>query len=163
ALDSILASPRAALNMVSPDRYPTPGGDATRTAMPLSAAAPSSRIATIPLPAPCGPNDAQFIQKYDALRTKNAPTGIIPAIDKGELFFQDGLHVWAVHLESGMPLAGWLQNYPTRNGQFDLGISPISGAPGATQAAMRQRTLTVTEDSVLAVMGLADNRTTVQT
>ena len=43
---------------------------------------------------------------------------VFPIVDGDELFFQDGLRVYALHLESGVPLPGWAQTYAgNRQGQ----------------------------------------------
>ena len=72
--------------------------------------------------------------------------GIMPVADRGELYFQDGQRVYAVSLDSGMPLPGWSQTYRDRNGQYVL---PNTAGPARTI----QQTLTLTDRSVLAVMG----------
>src|SRR5207244_3161675 len=76
--------------------------------------------------------------------------GVMPVADRGELFFQDGQRVYAVSLESGVPLPGWQQTYGSeRNGTFVL-----SGAASAPRD--HQLTLTLTDRYVVGVMGEGD-------
>ena len=60
-----------------------------------------------------------------------------PVVDRGELFFHDGWRVYALHLESGVPLSGWAQSYPSRNGQYwinagnNINFAFVPGIPAA--------------------------------
>src|SRR5258706_1237212 len=93
--------------------------------------------------------------------------GVIPVVDKGEIFFQDSYRIWALHVESGVPLAGWNQTYSgNRKGQCWLPGQNINnlmaGMPDQWMSmatmAPRQHTLTLTDDAVLGVMGQPDVR-----
>ena len=92
----------------------------------------STRIATISLSKPVWPNlNAQQKQiaesQFKSLSEKGGTIGVMPVVDRGELFCQDGQRVYAVSLESGMPLPGW--------GRLTVRTAPIrckmSGAPRA--------------------------------
>jgi outer membrane protein assembly factor BamB len=74
--------------------------------------------------------------------------GIMPVVDDGELFFQDGRRLWARELDSGIPLPEWAETYA---GDEDLkGVYQLKNA---SQGRGGQYTLTLTDNSVLAVMG----------
>jgi outer membrane protein assembly factor BamB len=78
--------------------------------------------------------------------------GVIPAVDgEEELFFQDGRHLYAVDLNSGLPLSGWAQTYGAQGGRFELpsGRPVLAGGPSA---------VTVGAEDVYAVMGGGMNR-----
>ncbi len=71
--------------------------------------------------------------------------GTMPAVDRNELFFQDGQRVYAVSLESGLALPGWLTTYPgEKNGRYLASAALPRGG---------QTTVTLTDEEVLAVMG----------
>ncbi|HVT88167.1 MAG TPA: PQQ-binding-like beta-propeller repeat protein [Tepidisphaeraceae bacterium] len=95
--------------------------------------------------------------QQEAMRNQNAAdmgnglmTGIFPVVDNGEMFFQDNANVYAVSLESDTPLPGWAATYSGEH----AGHYSISGAWPTPRS--QQCTLTITEDSVFAVMGLPD-------
>src|SRR5438445_3051375 len=107
------------------------------------------------------------MSQYEQARTNGATMGVIPVVDRGEIFFQDGYRIFALHVESGVPLAGWNQTYSgTRNGQFWLpgqNLNNLIAGMGdqwmaVTTMAPRQHTLTLTDDAVLGVMGQPDMR-----
>ena len=83
-------------------------------------------------------------------RSNGAMTGIMPVVDSGEMFFQDNARLYAVSLESGTPLPRWTETYNgERDGRFAF--------PNAWSTPHgQQTTVTVTENSVYAVMGLSD-------
>ncbi|MCC7349629.1 MAG: PQQ-binding-like beta-propeller repeat protein [Phycisphaerales bacterium] len=91
----------------------------------------------------------QFQRQEEINRAAGAALGIVPSVDHGQLFFQDGARLYAVNLESGFPLPGWAQTYGgDRDGQY------ITGGWGVPRG--QQLTVTVTDDAVLAVMGQMD-------
>ena len=74
---------------------------------------------------------------------------VMPVVDRGELFFQDNAHIYAVSLEGGRPLPGWQETYPGEAaGRYSI---PAWPTPKSQMTA-----LCVTDESVLAVMGLSD-------
>ena len=97
-------------------------------------------------------NSAQRDQmRQDNRRARDAGmmTGVMPVVDRGELFFQDNARIYAVSLDSGLPLAGWATTYDgDRAGRYAI---TAWSTPRNTSY-----TLTVTDDSVLAVMGQID-------
>lgn len=87
---------------------------------------------------------------YGQPQAQTSDIGIFPVEDRGELFFQDGQRIYAVDIESGLPLPGWAQTYGgDRKGQYVVG-----GTPAPRWMPM---SITVTEDAVLAVMGVPLN------
>jgi hypothetical protein len=135
------------------DSYTMFGGDGTRNRVPSVTGTPGAHLYSIALSKPLYPNgqqgprvEAQYKEDVKAGLT----TGVMPVIDRGELFFQDGQRVYAVNLESGVPLAGWLQN----NGADHGGAFRFPG--GISAPRTRQLTLTVTDRSVLAVMNTGE-------
>jgi outer membrane protein assembly factor BamB/tetratricopeptide (TPR) repeat protein len=141
------------------------GGDASRSLVISASAKPGARIYKIDLPGPnlTGLNPVMRqnqLTQYDAAQKNGQAIGVIPAVDRGEMFFQDGQRIFAIHVESGAPLAGWTQTYSgQRAGQFWLPMRPIYTLNQAeTGYISRQHTITLTDDSVLAVMGQPDAR-----
>ncbi len=89
--------------------------------------------------------DKQSINNFQAL-------GVIPVVDGGSLFFQDGRCVYAVDQDTGIALPGWSSTYSgDRNGHYQL---PVFG-----RARNQQLTVTVSSTAVLAVMGQPDRPT----
>ncbi len=131
------------------------GGGPDHSRIPAAAGRPGARIATIALSRPSWPNtNAQQKQiaesQFKSLSEKGGTIGVMPVVDRGELFFQDGQRVYAVSLESGMPLAGWAQTY---GGDGAYLLQNVWGSPRS-----RQLTLTLTDHSVLAIMGQPDHQ-----
>jgi outer membrane protein assembly factor BamB len=99
--------------------------------------------------------------QWENARNSKMTINVFPAVDRGEMFFQDGQRLWGVHVESGTPLSGWQQTYAQRNGVFLLPVQSFAaGDPNIGQELMlaRQNTVTITDDAVLAVMGYPDLR-----
>ncbi len=137
-----------------------PGGDESRSMISAATGRPGARLATIdytPLPTMGNSGGGrrmrgQFIQDNGAGNTngsdQTAGFGVMPVADAGELYFQDGSRIYAVSLQSGVPLPGWIQTYPNSNGQYSI--------KSYGNARSQQHTLTLTDNSVLAVMGYSD-------
>ena len=167
ALDQQLAQkPPAASAGHGNTSWRTFGGDETRNLVFDVAAQPADRIYSIPVAGldsesvPAA-QQASFTMGLRTAREQGLTINVIPSVDHGELYFQDGMRMYAVRLESGVPLPGWLQTYPG-TGQFRLDTARRQDAPAnmrvdawAQQAmlAPRQHTITITDDAVLAVMG----------
>ena len=138
----------------SADSYTTFGGDSTRNRILAVSGTPGAHLYSIALPParPAnGPQPQQVLEARYREDLKNGMTlGIMPVIDRGELFFQDGQRIYAVNLESGVPLSGWEQS----NGADHDGAYMLPGANGSPRT--HQLTLTVTDRAVLAVMGQED-------
>ena len=139
--------------VASPDAYVMPGGGPSRGHVSAASGKPGALLFSLPLPRPDGPNVPPQYRTAPEQAGQDASAaylGIIPATDRGELFFHDNQSLFAVSLESGVPLPGWLQTYGTdRGGRYTV---PGAAAPSRTS----QNTLTLTEDAVFAVMGQAD-------
>jgi len=170
ALQSVLQSRPPTATAGSSDSWRTFGGDATRNLLTAGGGKAGARVYSIafPPPAMAGLNEQQKQQRLAALaaeRSLGLTTGVMPAVDRGEMFFQNGERIWAVHLESGVPLALWQQTYPHTSGQFTLPTAVLAamtgmimrndayGGAGGGGTPAQQHTITVTDDAVLAVMG----------
>jgi len=131
------------------DSWRTVGGDETRNLIGVASGRPGARIYTMPLP-PMSYGSARTERQTDDIWIN-----IMPALDRGELFFQDGQRVYAVYLETGMPLPGWAQTYPQRNGQYQVVAvpNPVPDFAMTLRSMPQQYSITLTDDSVLAVMG----------
>jgi outer membrane protein assembly factor BamB/tetratricopeptide (TPR) repeat protein len=152
--------PDPALVASASDSWPTFGGGPTRNTISNAKANPGTRLYSIPLAKPnFTAANAQMRSQMQAMFEEQSRNGsnicIFPAVDRGELFFQDGTRVYAHSLESGIPLGGWLRTYPESNGQFVM-----KEVTGSTRTS--QQTLTVTDRYVLAVMGQQDRQALMQ-
>ena len=136
------------------DSWPMVGGGPSRGVISSANPSAGTRLVSIPLAKPQytgmqqqQPPVQQALQQQMEIAAQTGMTlGIMPVADRGELYFQDGQRVYAVSLDSGLPLPGWAQTYRDRNGQYVL---PNTAGPARTI----QQTLTLTDRSVLAVMG----------
>lgn len=136
------------------ESYVTFGGDFTRDRVLAGSSAPGARLYSVELSKPswAGSPQRQALEARHKEDVKNGLTiGIMPVIDRGDLFFQDGQRVYAVSLESGVPLPGWQQSHGADHGGA-YALPSVSGSPRD-----HQLTLTVTDRAVLAVMGQQDN------
>lgn len=140
--------PTAAMGLLA-DSWPMPGGTPDRAAISQGGGRTGALEYSIDLSRTIfrGANK-NALELEEANRQKLGVTlGVVPAVDRGELFFQDGQRIYALTLESGVPLAGWAQTYNSGNehrGQYFL---------RANSSRAQQQTITVTESAVLAVMG----------
>jgi outer membrane protein assembly factor BamB len=132
-----------------------PGGDESRSMISAAPGRPGALLATIDISPPPAmrnmPNgmqgqDIETISRRD--RDSGSNQGILPVADDGELYFQDGSRVYAVSLQSGVALPGWIQSYPSTNGQYTINSYGFSRT--------QQSTLTLTENAVLGIMGYSD-------
>lgn len=154
SLTQMLGASENKLRETSPDSWPIAFGSQDRARVPQVNSFGGARLFGIELPK--GANrtlraDQRKILEDNARDIANGVmTGIFPVVDHGELFFQDNARVYGVSLESGMPLPGWAETYDgERGGRYTL--------PNALPFARSQQcTVTVTEDSVLAIMGAPD-------
>ena len=133
-----------------------PGGDESRSMISAATGRPGARLATIeltPRPVaragqPVQAPDGEIITRRE--QDPGAGLGILPVADDGELYFQDGSRVYAVSLQSGVPLPGWTQSYPNSNGQYTINSFGFSRT--------QQFSLTLTDNAVLGVMGFSDRQ-----
>lgn len=150
--------------------WPMVGGDPSRSLISSATATPGAKVYSIDLPGPIVDNlneqhKRALLDAHNNARNQGLTINILPVVDRGELFFQDGERVYALHLESGVPLAGWTQTYGgNRMGQYWLpnaaaGLMNLGGEVVGLNASLpRQHTLTLTDDAVLAVMGQPGGR-----
>lgn len=140
--------------------WPTFGGsdDRARLAAPLSSQiapyvqdirVPESSIGDRPI-------NASFRKDLENDRLIGKLTGIFPVAHDGALFWSDNIHVFAVALDSGLPLPGWLDTYGGGGSDGLAGYTLPGG--GFTTPRGTAITPTVTDDFVVANMGLRDER-----
>lgn len=135
------------------DSYGTFGGDATRNRIISVAGTPGAHLYSAALSKwahMSGPQSQLFEARYKEDVKSGMTLGVMPVVDRGELFFQDGQRLYGLNLESGVPLAGWQQSHGSEHdGAYTL--ANVTGSPRT-----HQLTVTVTDHSVLAVMGQQD-------
>ncbi|MGD0390769.1 MAG: PQQ-binding-like beta-propeller repeat protein, partial [Tepidisphaeraceae bacterium] len=138
------------------DSWPTVGGDEGRSKICSSTVKPGARLYTIPIMAfnwnqiSSVPDRQHMEHNDDDLRAKGVGLGIMPAVDKGQLFFQDNTRIYAVDLDGGEPLPAWVDTYPMENGAYKVPGNPSPAPLG------RQLCVTVNDKYVAAVTGLSD-------
>jgi outer membrane protein assembly factor BamB/TolA-binding protein len=149
-----LASPAAVAQNQSAESWPTFMGDPTRSRISTGLGRAGARpFSSIELGRPTygniPPEVRQEFENFEKLdRERGLNIGIIPAVDRGEMFFQDGARVYAVSLDSGSPLAGWAQTYP--------GVGRLETNAALGHMSRRQQyTVTVTDKELFAVTGQA--------
>jgi outer membrane protein assembly factor BamB len=140
------------------DSWSTVGGDESRGRICTSTVKPGARLYTIPLMKfnwnQIPEANKQLMQSSDDdQRKKGAGLGILPVVDKGQLFFQDNVRLYAVDVDSGVPLPAWVDTYPMQNGVYTV---PGSPAPVPTPLG-KQFCVSVNDKYVVAVMGLASD------
>lgn len=139
------------------DEWTMPFGSLDRARVPDVEGYGGARMVTVPVVMPklrpVIPGNAAARNEQDA-RNKNdrdlgMMTGIMPVVDGSEMFFQDNARIYAVSLESGLPLPGWASTYDgERNGHYTTNSIPTPHN--------QQYTLALTDDSVLGVLGQPD-------
>lgn len=165
AVEKVLAEPAPTPGSLAADSYPMFNADASRSGMTVgggkaSALVHSTRLAGLPTAGLPEPTRQQVQSMMNQAASQGLSTNVMPVVDRGELFFQDGFRVYAVHLESGVPLSGWAQTYSSGTmGQFVLSGVGVGTAQQIQQGSLRQsrqNCVTLTDDSVLAVMGMPE-------
>ena len=80
-------------------------------------------------------------------RDNGLMTGVLPVFDRGEMFFSDNATIYAVSLDSGLPLSGWVESYSNESspGRYSL---PYQRTPRGVLCQTA-----ITDSSVLAVLG----------
>jgi outer membrane protein assembly factor BamB len=157
ALASALAAP-APVPTTRPtdaDTYPAYGGIGGRGDISPSSAKPGASLNSVQLTPPdvatmIGQNKTQFQNTDQLSLNNNLAMGIMPVVDAGALFFQDGRSVYAVDADSGSPLPGWLNTYGIEHhGQYHMNVFG--------RARDELLTVAVSPMAVLAVMGQPDH------
>jgi outer membrane protein assembly factor BamB len=91
----------------------------------------------------------EYEHQLRQLREIGALTGVFPVVDRGELYFTDNARVYALNLESGLPLPGWSATWDgVRQGRYTTSAPVV---PRSLPCA-----LAVTSDRVLAILGQPD-------
>jgi outer membrane protein assembly factor BamB/TolA-binding protein len=143
-------------NAIGSDSWPIFGGSPDRGRVPAFAGRFGAKINEIPYVRSNGRRPVPGVQRIAATpadivrnaREAAQALGIMAVVDRGELFFQDNARVYAVSVESGIQLPGWGATYPPL-GQY---LAPSAEPLPRNQ----QMTVTVTDGSVLAIMGQLD-------
>lgn len=155
ALTADLAEAAPHQQEIADSAWPMYGGSVNHTRLSTAGGLPGAKIASIELSKPNfkGMNPDQVVplrQRDSQDQSSGATLGVMPVVDQGEMFFQDGMKIYAVNIESGSALPEWLKTYPgDRKGQYQ--------APGVRIPPRAQlQTVTLTENKVLAVMGQSD-------
>jgi outer membrane protein assembly factor BamB len=133
------------------DAWPMPGGMPSRGRIVASNAWPAGLAYSIAVETPkWAPNQPGGIPipRFDRF-SEGRTIGILPSVDRGELFFQDGHHVYGVDLASGAPLPGWLKTYPK-------GVYTLAGVTETSRG--HQLSITLTDHQVLAIMAHPDQQ-----
>ena len=99
-----------------------------------------------PIPKVAAQQAAELKRAALAEEAEGRTLGVMPVVDAGILYFQDGANVHAVGLDSGIPLPGWVRT---------LGVKGIYHLRGAVTLRNQQYTLTLTETAILGVLGLS--------
>lgn len=147
-----IVAPVAGPQSGTADSWPVPFGDNTRGRISSAEGRPGARLYGITLPKPNwntnNPSPRDALQKaYDDAIGDGLTLGILPVVDRGELFFQDGQRIFARNLDSGAPLSGWAQTYAN-------GVFALPGVFGSQRG--HQLSVALTDHAVLAVMGQPD-------
>jgi outer membrane protein assembly factor BamB len=157
ALAKVLQLPvlKPATQAATLDSWPSYGGVGGRGEISSSTAKPGAGLNGILLVQPDlshmqqSPQMPNFQQMEQQDLQSGTLAGIMPVADAGELFFQDGRRVYAVNVDSGLPLSGWLATYGgDHGGRYSIDVFG--------RARGEQLTLTLTGSRVLAVMGQSD-------
>lgn len=151
SLAEAMAQRKQVVHASSGGSYRMLGGAPDRALVPAVSCSPGALFYSVPLAKPTptarGATAARTADDLEKSAERNGLNlGVIPAADRGELFFQDGSRLYAVSLESGLPLSGWLATYPgERKGQYALSnqVLPRRG----------QYSVALADNAVLAIMG----------
>jgi outer membrane protein assembly factor BamB len=146
------------------DSWSTVGGDESRGRICTSTVKPGARLYSIPLmrfnwgQIQDTPNRQQMQSSDDEQRKRGAGLGILPVVDNGEMFFQDNMRVYAVDLDSGVPLPAWVETNPADNGAYKAPGNP----PPSPMPLGKQLCVSVSDKYVAAVMGFSDQLSPLQ-
>ncbi len=158
ALKKALAEPVPVASIVTSDSWPMLGGGPSRGRVPHTVGQPGARMFGIPLPS-VNQRNVLREQRFDLRgRPEQELPGVMPVVDRGELFFQDGQRIYGVSVDSGVTLSGWTTTYPSTNGRYVMPQQAPTPSPRG-----RQLNTTVTDSVVLAVLGQTDRRTAMAT
>ena len=146
------AAPRPTTRPEDADRWPSFGGGwGARERFLFRRPSRGASNTKVPLIQPVlGVTDANLQKAYQLADQTDLASGqglgVMPAAVDGELFFQDGRHIYAVKADTGRALPGWEASH----GGTNPGVYSLD-EPG--RARGEQLTVTVTPTCVLAVMG----------
>ena len=147
SLDGLLKVAPASSQNLSPDSWMTYSGSPDRAHVSTAQGRMGAKIRSIelpPRPIAKGQQAAEAKMLAQQEDSEGRTIGIMPVVDGSSLFFQDGSHIWAVGLDSGFPLPGWVQTY---------GSKGVYSLKSANSLHNQQYTLTLTDSAILGVMG----------
>ncbi|CAN5633074.1 hypothetical protein BH09PLA1_BH09PLA1_06420 [soil metagenome] len=160
SLEADLAAPQPSASASSSDSWPMAYGSPDRARVSRTVNSIGANLYTIELSRLESASPRLGISPQDGQsesdRRSGFMTGVLPVVDRGELFFQDNARVYAVNLESSLALPGWAQTYDGNRG----GRYAVAGAVPTPRGQLC--TISVTDNSVLAIMGLNDIRIAAQ-
>jgi outer membrane protein assembly factor BamB len=156
-LEKLLAQPAAVAHGASGDSWPMLGGDVSRGRVPNAAGRPGAKLVDIPFirsrQRPAAVIHPEMRGQLEMLEKQRRDFGlslaIMPVVDRDELFFQDNTRVYAKGLDGGLTLPGWSTTYGE---DAKVRFAPAS-MPLPSNA---QLTVTITDHSVLAILGQYD-------
>jgi len=152
ALKTELATPTHIVQAVDDNSWTTVGGDGSRGKISGSTVRPSARLYSIPLTPVswkwvADETQRNQLENQDRQQRKaGADLGVMPAVDHGQLFFQDNVRIYGIDLQTGAPLPGWAQQYPSQQGAYQLSGASMSMPVG------RQLAVSIDDKHVAAVM-----------
>ncbi len=157
SLSALLAAPPPAptTRPSDADTYPSFGGSGSRGEISSSAAKFGGEQKSVQLAPPSYPGcSGQQLASFQAA-DKSASGGydsastIMPVVDDGTLFFQDGRSLYAIDPATACPPPNWLSTYGgDKNGRYQIDVFG--------RARFDLTTVTVSPAAVLAVMGQPD-------
>src|SRR5262249_53307396 len=115
-LSSELSANQNHLKEFAVDSWPMPFGSRDRARIPEISTYGAAKLFSIEVERPNvmktdAAKKSALAMQYNSDLAQGVMTGIIPVVDRGELFFQDNANVYAVSVESGYPLPGWAETY----------------------------------------------------
>ncbi len=161
AADAVMAAsvPVVTVDTGDSDTWPSYGGIGGRGQLAPTSARPGATLAYVRMTPPeftvgQGLTRNMLVSQDTNSLKQYAGLGVMPVVDGGSMFFNDGRNIYAVDVDSGLPLPGWLNTYPgSRNGRYHI----TTQVPGRARGELL--TVTVTPSQVMAVIGQPDRQT----
>ncbi|MDP9175127.1 MAG: PQQ-binding-like beta-propeller repeat protein [Planctomycetota bacterium] len=157
SLQGELASDTGIVRGAGGDSWLTFGGNESRDKLSSSSVKPGARLYSINLSEiswkwVSDPARRHDMEEQDrAQRKMGAGLGVMPAVDRGELFFQDNTSIYGIDLDSGLPLPGWATTHASEHGVYKLPTA-VAALPAGQQLCV-----TINDKYVTAILGLGDD------
>ncbi len=158
AAKQVLATPPPVAAPSSPvdagESWRTAFGDASRGRVAPAVTSLGARLFSVPLARQENAISlnarGQAALQIEGARQLGVMTNVYPVVDRGELYFQDNAFIYALDLETGLPLPGWAQTYDgDRNGKYAI-AKTVPMPRGSHQ------TITLSDDALFTVVGQPD-------